>query len=134
MKAEHLILSIRATGCSHIFYFGITLTDRRKFYILITVIKINLFKNKNHFYFCELAKICYVPTNVLFSTMNFDKNSRWLGGKQLQPAEARCECGQLIAKLRGDMLEVKCKRCKRIVSISYDKLKESEVILAPCAQ
>ena len=65
--------------------------------------------------------------------MNFDRNTRW-PVKQLKPAEARCECGQLIAKLRGDNLEVKCKRCKRIVSISYDRLKENEVILTPCVQ
>ena len=65
--------------------------------------------------------------------MNFDKNTRWLG-KPLKPAEARCECGQLIAKLRGDNLEVKCKRCKRIVTIAYSSLKESEVILAPCGK
>ncbi len=31
--------------------------------------------------------------------------------------EARCECGQLIAKLRPDGVELKCKRCKRIVVI-----------------
>ena len=65
--------------------------------------------------------------------MNFDRNTPWLG-KQLKPAEARCECGQLIAKLRGENLEIKCKRCKRIVSISYTKLKESEVVLVPCGQ
>jgi len=34
-------------------------------------------------------------------------------------AEARCECGQLIAKLRNDGVELKCKRCKRIVVIPY---------------
>lgn len=33
--------------------------------------------------------------------------------------EARCECGQLIAKLRNDGVELKCKRCKRIVVIPY---------------
>ena len=65
--------------------------------------------------------------------MNFDRNTRWVG-REPKPVEARCECGQLIAKLRGDNLEVKCKRCKRIVSISYDRLKENEVILTPCVQ
>lgn len=65
--------------------------------------------------------------------MSFDKSTRW-PVKQLKPAEARCECGQLIAKLRGDVLEVKCKRCKRMVHISYNRLKESEVILEPCGQ
>ena len=34
-------------------------------------------------------------------------------------AEARCECGQLIAKLRNDGVELKCKRCKRIVVVPY---------------
>jgi len=33
--------------------------------------------------------------------------------------EARCECGQLIAKLQQDGIELKCKRCKRIVMISF---------------
>ena len=31
--------------------------------------------------------------------------------------ETRCECGQLIAKLQQDGIELKCKRCKRIVMI-----------------
>lgn len=34
-------------------------------------------------------------------------------------AETRCECGQLIAKVRGGGLELKCKRCKRIVLIPF---------------
>ncbi|MEW6542605.1 MAG: hypothetical protein AB1411_03240 [Nitrospirota bacterium] len=33
--------------------------------------------------------------------------------------ETRCECGQLMAKLRGDGIELKCKRCKRIVLIPF---------------
>ena len=33
--------------------------------------------------------------------------------------DARCECGQLIAKLRNNGVELKCKRCKRIVVIPY---------------
>ena len=36
--------------------------------------------------------------------------------------EARCECGQLIAKLRKDGVELKCKRCKRIVLIPFESL------------
>ena len=36
-------------------------------------------------------------------------------------SEARCECGQLIAKLRNDGVELKCKRCKRIVVIPYSR-------------
>lgn len=64
--------------------------------------------------------------------MNFQSNTLSLG-KKLMSAEARCECGQLIAKLRGANLEVKCKRCKRIVTISYNRLKEHEITIAPCA-
>jgi hypothetical protein len=33
--------------------------------------------------------------------------------------EARCECGQLIAKVGEAGLELKCKRCKRIVVIPF---------------
>jgi hypothetical protein len=36
--------------------------------------------------------------------------------------EARCECGQLIAKVRGQGLELKCKRCKRIVVIPFSSI------------
>lgn len=36
-----------------------------------------------------------------------------------QDSETRCECGQLIAKVGGQGLELKCKRCKRIVVIPF---------------
>jgi hypothetical protein len=36
--------------------------------------------------------------------------------------ETRCECGQLIAKVRGRALELKCKRCKRIVIIPFNAI------------
>jgi hypothetical protein len=38
-------------------------------------------------------------------------------------SETRCECGQLIAKVRGQGLELKCKRCKRIVVIPFSSIK-----------
>jgi hypothetical protein len=37
--------------------------------------------------------------------------------------ETRCECGQLIAKMCGQGLELKCKRCKRIVVIPFSSIK-----------
>ena len=37
--------------------------------------------------------------------------------------ETRCECGQLIAKVCGQGLELKCKRCKRIVVIPFSSIK-----------
>ena len=40
--------------------------------------------------------------------------------------ETRCQCGHLIAKIQGENLELKCKRCKRIVAIPYSSMKEAE--------
>lgn len=37
-------------------------------------------------------------------------------------SETRCECGQLMAKVRGQGLELKCKRCKRIVVIPFTSI------------
>ena len=39
-----------------------------------------------------------------------------------ETSETRCECGQLIAKVRGQTLELKCKRCKRIVIIPFSAI------------
>jgi hypothetical protein len=36
--------------------------------------------------------------------------------------ETRCECGQLIAKVCGQGIELKCKRCKRIVVIPFSSI------------
>ena len=37
-------------------------------------------------------------------------------------SETRCECGQLMAKVKGLALELKCKRCKRIVIIPFNAI------------
>ncbi|MDF0645059.1 MAG: hypothetical protein P0111_13595 [Nitrospira sp.] len=39
--------------------------------------------------------------------------------ERFQNDETRCECGQLIAKVKDAGLELKCKRCKRIVIIPF---------------
>ena len=39
-----------------------------------------------------------------------------------QGRETRCECGQLIAKVAEGGLELKCKRCKRIVIIPFSDI------------
>jgi hypothetical protein len=39
-----------------------------------------------------------------------------------EASETRCECGQLIAKVKGESLELKCKRCKRIVVIPFSSI------------
>lgn len=43
--------------------------------------------------------------------------------------EARCACGQLIAKLRPEGVELKCKRCKRIVVIPLHLAREGVAVL-----
>jgi len=43
-------------------------------------------------------------------------------GPFAETSETRCECGQLIAKVRGQSLELKCKRCKRIVVIPFSSI------------
>jgi phage FluMu protein Com len=49
-------------------------------------------------------------------------NSKTSRSVHEEAAETRCECGQLIAKVRGNGLELKCKRCKRIVHISFNAI------------
>jgi phage FluMu protein Com len=46
-----------------------------------------------------------------------------LASRSADCGETRCECGQLIAKVRGQGLELKCKRCKRIVVIPFSSIK-----------
>lgn len=40
-----------------------------------------------------------------------------------QDNETRCQCGQLMAKVGHQGLELKCKRCKRIVFIPFSAIK-----------
>ncbi len=41
--------------------------------------------------------------------------------------ETRCECGQLVAILRPEGVELKCKRCKRLVLIPYTFTREVDI-------
>lgn len=36
--------------------------------------------------------------------------------------EIRCECHRLLARLDGDMLELRCPRCKRSMTIDLTKV------------
>ena len=41
-------------------------------------------------------------------------------GNQLDlPEPHRCECGNLLAKMAPNGIEVKCRRCKRIVLLRF---------------
>jgi len=49
----------------------------------------------------------------------------------VESSETRCECGQLIAKVRGQRLELKCKRCKRIVVIPFSAIEGWSTVQSP---
>ena len=38
--------------------------------------------------------------------------------------DERCECGNLICKLSDETVEIKCRRCKRIHVIPFERLTE----------
>jgi phage FluMu protein Com len=48
--------------------------------------------------------------------------NQYLDGKER--VDERCECGNLVAKLTEDSVEIKCRRCKRIRVIPMDMLKD----------
>lgn len=42
------------------------------------------------------------------------------GGGQNEARDARCDCGNLLARLTARGVEVKCRRCKRIFVIPLE--------------
>jgi phage FluMu protein Com len=46
----------------------------------------------------------------------------YLDGKER--VDERCECGNLVAKLTEDTVEIKCRRCKRVRVIPIEMLKD----------
>jgi hypothetical protein len=42
------------------------------------------------------------------------------------PHECRCGCGSLLARLRPDGVELKCRRCKRLVMLTFAELSTRE--------
>lgn len=42
-------------------------------------------------------------------------------------AELRCDCGSLMARLTPRGIELKCRRCKRIVLLAADRARASWV-------
>jgi len=68
-------------------------------------------------------------SRILIIVLNFIcSRSRIMVTEKSEPTsrvsvdETRCECGQLIAKVRDRGLELKCKRCKRIVMIPFSSI------------
>lgn len=47
-------------------------------------------------------------------------------------AEVRCECGSLMARLVGNHIELKCRRCKRVVAVAADRASRGWVPINGC--
>jgi len=41
------------------------------------------------------------------------------GDRMVLPKPYRCECGNLLARMAPEGIEMKCRRCKRIVLIRF---------------
>ncbi len=65
--------------------------------------------------------------------MEVSQNYTMVKGVIKECSEARCECGQLVAKLGATGVELKCKRCKRLILIPFSILSDSEVAIQLCA-
>ncbi len=46
-------------------------------------------------------------------------------------AEVRCHCGSLMARLVANRLELKCRRCKRVVVIAESRAHRGWVAIPP---
>jgi len=46
------------------------------------------------------------------------RSARVGGGHAQGGDDLRCACGSLLARRKGDRLELKCRRCKRVVGIA----------------
>lgn len=58
-----------------------------------------------------------MPCLRLILVLNFSYIAAMDGS--IESEEARCHCGHLVAKLRKAGVELKCKRCKRILLIPF---------------
>lgn len=47
-------------------------------------------------------------------------------GEIVPVEQCRCECGSLLAKMAPEGIEVKCRRCKRIVMIRFTEIEGYE--------
>ena len=64
--------------------------------------------------------------------MDASQQQTTMTGSNSDLSEVRCECGQLVAKFGVGSVELKCKRCKRLVSIPFSTLSHSEVTISLC--
>lgn len=53
--------------------------------------------------------------------MTSRKISQPPSGKPSTARDLRCECGSLVAKLSAAGIELKCRRCKRLAIIPFER-------------
>lgn len=42
--------------------------------------------------------------------------------RSMSHEDVRCRCGQLVARWGEQAIEIKCKRCRRVVKIAFDAI------------
>lgn len=70
---------------------------------------------------CVYPALLIIVLNFIITDHSMDRSKL----RALQPADrsgTRCECGQLIAKLHAEGLELKCKRCKHFTVIPFTSI------------
>jgi hypothetical protein len=50
--------------------------------------------------------------------------------RSLSCDDVRCHCGQLVARWSEQAIEIKCKRCRRLVKIAFDDIEGVPPVLA----
>jgi hypothetical protein len=62
--------------------------------------------------------------------LNFGNEAEPMSRSHRDPPadECRCPCGSLLARLRSDGIELKCRRCKRILMVPWSAVEGHEAI------
>ena len=48
--------------------------------------------------------------------------------------DLRCNCGSLMARVSADGIELKCRRCKRVVVVAIDQARDGWVTVPRCRE
>ncbi|MCC2641490.1 MAG: hypothetical protein K0S45_1903 [Nitrospira sp.] len=51
--------------------------------------------------------------------------------RSLKHDDVRCDCGQLVARWAEHEIEIKCKRCRRLVKIAFDAIEGAPPVFVP---
>lgn len=70
---------------------------------------------------CVYPALLIIVLNFIITDHTMD-HSKLRDLRSADRSGTRCECGQLIAKLRAEGLELKCKRCKHFTVIPFKSI------------